>query len=111
MSAESDNLHTNFSDQLSSFEDRLAGKDNEVQMLAEIREAIGRLLEENGGGETEIRRVLRERFESGALRRETFQLVESMLDRYVTEQVPTSSTESGHEEADAPSAPATEQPA
>ncbi len=92
MAAESDNLSATFTDQLASFDDRLAGKENEVQMLAEIREAIGRLLEASGGSESEIRRVLQERFDSGALRKETFQLVKSMLDRYVTEQVPTSST-------------------
>ena len=93
MSAESDNLRVTFSDQLATFEDRLAGKEDEVQMLAEIREAIGRLLEASGGSEAEIRRVLQERFDSGELRKETFQLVKSMLDRYVTEQVPTSNTE------------------
>jgi serine/threonine protein kinase len=93
MSAESDNLRVSFSDQLASFDDRLAGKEDEVQMLAEIKEAIGRLLEASGGSEAEIRRVLQERFDSGALRKETFQLVKSMLDRYVTEQVPTSNTE------------------
>ena len=93
MNPESDNLRMSFSDQLSSFEDRLAGKEDEMQMLAEIREAIGRLLEASGGSEVEIRHVLQERFDSGALRKETFQLVKSMLDRYVTEQVPTSNTE------------------
>jgi hypothetical protein len=100
MSADSDNLHATFSDQLSSFEDRLAGKEDEVQMLAEIREAIGRLLEASGGSEAEIRRVLQERFDSGALRKETFQLVKSMLDRYVTEQVPTSNNRDGQQQAD-----------
>ncbi len=92
MSAESDNLRNSFSDQLESFQDRLTGKEDEVQMLAEIREGIGRLLESSDGSEAEIRRVLQERFEAGALRQETFQLVKSMLDRYVTEQVPTSNT-------------------
>ncbi len=92
MSAESDNLRNSFSDQLESFQDRLTGKEDEVQMLAEIREGIGRLLESSDGSEAEIRRVLQERFETGALRQETFQLVKSMLDRYVTEQVPTSNT-------------------
>jgi hypothetical protein len=100
MSADSENLHASFSDQLSSFEDRLAGKEDEVQMLAEIREAIGRLLEASGGSEAEIRQVLQERFDSGALRKETFQLVKSMLDRYVTEQVPTSNNRDGQQQAD-----------
>ena len=40
--------------------------------------------------EAEIRRVLQDRYEKGELRKETFQLVKSMLDRYVTEQAPTS---------------------
>ena len=102
MSAESDKLHATFSDQLASFEDRLAGKEDEVQMLAEIREAIGRLLEASGGSEAEIRRVLQERFDAGALRQETFQLVKSMLDRYVTEQVPTSNTEAPQVRASQP---------
>jgi serine/threonine protein kinase len=99
MSADSDNLRATFSDQLSSFEDRLAGKEDEVQMLAEIREAIGRLLEANDGSEEEIRRVLQERFDSGELRKETFQLVRSMLDRYVTEQVPTSNNQALRQQA------------
>ena len=104
MSAEKDNLQTSFSDQLASFEDRLAGKEDQVQMLAEIREAIGRLLEASGGSEAEIRRVLQERFDAGALRKETFQLVKSMLDRYVTEQVPTSSNDAAREQPDQPAA-------
>ena len=113
MSAESDNLRMTFSDQLSSFEDRLAGKEDEMQMLAEIREGIGRLLEASGGREAEIRRVLQERFDSGALRKETFQLVKSMLDRYVTEQVPTSNTEAekpGTANRSAGDAPANDDP-
>jgi serine/threonine protein kinase len=104
MSAEKDNLQANFSDQLASFEDRLAGKEDQVQMLAEIREAIGRLLEASGGSEAEIRRVLQERFDAGALRKETFQLVKSMLDRYVTEQVPTSSNDAARKQPDQPAA-------
>ena len=102
MSAETDKLRVTFSDQLASFEDRLAGKGDEVQLLAEIREAIGRLLEASGGSEAEIRRVLQERFDSDALRKETYQLIKSMLDRYVTEQVPTSSSKPGEPADDEP---------
>ena len=113
MSAESDNLCASFGDQLASFEDRLAGKDDEVQMLAEIREGIGRLLEASGGSESEIRRVLQERFDAGELRKETFQLVKSMLDRYVTEQIPTSQNDAEREEPLVPGAhvTATDDPA
>jgi len=90
MNAESDKISANFADQLSSFDDRLASKADDLQMLADIQEGIGRLLEASGGNEAEIRRVLQESYEAGGLRNETFQLVKSMLDRYVTEQVPTS---------------------
>jgi len=90
MSAESDKLRSSFADQLSSFDDRLGDKTDELKMLADIKDGIGRLLEASGGNEAEIRRLLQERYEAKALRKETFQLVKSMLDRYVTEQVPTS---------------------
>ncbi|MEJ2129822.1 MAG: protein kinase [Woeseiaceae bacterium] len=90
MSADSKNLRDTLVDQLSSFDSRLDDKANDVQMLTEIQDGIGRLLSDNGNSEAEIRRVLQERYESGELRKETFQLVKSMLDRYVTEQAPTS---------------------
>jgi len=90
MSADSDKLRSSFADQLSSFDDRLGDKTDEMKMLADIKDGIGRLLEASGGNEAEIRRLLQERYEAKALRKETFQLVKSMLDRYVTEQVPTS---------------------
>jgi len=90
MSAESENLRDSLVDQLSSFDSKLDDKIDEVAILSEIQEGIGRMLSSNGGNEAEIRRVLQERYESGELRKETFQLVKSMLDRYVTEQKPTS---------------------
>jgi len=90
MSAESDNIRDSLVDQLSSFDSRLGEKVDDVAILTEIQEGIGRLLSNNGASEAEIRRVLQERYESGELRKETFQLVKSMLDRYVTEQKPTS---------------------
>ena len=90
MSAESDKFRDTLVDQLSSFDAQLDDKADEVAMLARIQEGIERLLEDDGNTEAEIRRVLQDRFEQGALRKETFQLVKSMLDRYVTELVPTS---------------------
>ena len=92
MSAESDKIRDTFADQLSSFDDKLEATANDVDMLADIQEGIGALLASSGGSEAAIRRVLQERYEAGALRKETFQLVKSMLDRYVTEKVPTSPT-------------------
>ena len=102
MSVESENLRSTLSDRLASFEDTLAGTQDEVRMLADIREAIGRMIEASGGSEAEIRRVLEERYQSGALREETFQLVQSMLDSYVTEQVPTSDSDARPPNPDGP---------
>ncbi|MDJ0905122.1 MAG: serine/threonine-protein kinase, partial [Woeseiaceae bacterium] len=90
MSAKPENLRDSLVDQLSSFDAQLDDKIDEVAMLSRIQEGIGRLLADNGNTEAEIRQVLQDRYEKGELRKETFQLVKSMLDRYVTEQVPTS---------------------
>jgi hypothetical protein len=92
MSAESKNVRDTFADQLASFDDKLKATADDVDMLSDIQTGIGRLLATTGNSEAEIRRVLQERYESGALRQETFQLVKSMLDRYVTEDIPTSPT-------------------
>jgi Protein kinase domain/Calx-beta domain len=90
MSAELDRFRASLVDQLSNFDHRLNDKIDDVQMLAEMQQGIGRLLGSKGGNEAEIRRVLQDRYDKGELRKETFQLVKSMLDRYVTEQVETS---------------------
>jgi len=92
MIIEADKFRDSFADQLASFDDRLQGSAGDVDMLSDIQASIGKLLEQTGGNEAQIRRVLHERYEAGALRKETFQLVKSMLDRYVTEKVPTSPT-------------------
>jgi len=90
MSAESDKIRESLVDQLSSFDERLDEKIDDVQLLGGIQEGIARLLTSTGGNEADIRRVLQNRYENGELRKETFQLVKSMLDGYVTEQAPTS---------------------
>lgn len=90
MSADSDNMRQELVAQLSSFEERLESKIDDVRMLAEIQDAVGRVIGADGANEAEIRKILQERYDSGDLRKETFQLVKSMLDRFVTEQVPTS---------------------
>jgi len=90
MSAESDKIRDTFANQLASFEDRLEAKADDVEMLADIQDGIAGLLASDGNNEAEIRRTLQERYEEGDLRKETFQLVKSMLDGYVTERIPTS---------------------
>ena len=88
MSTESDKIRDRFADQLASFDDRLADTANDVDMLADIQSGIGALMASNGSSEAEIRRVLQERYEAGSLRKETFQLVKSMLDGYSSGKVP-----------------------
>ncbi len=86
MSAETDKVSDTFADQLTSLDDRLDGTPDDVDMLADIQAGIGSLLSANGGNEATIRRVLQDRYEAGQLRKETFQLVKSMLDGFATDQ-------------------------
>ena len=90
MSAESDKIRDTFANQLASFEDRLEAKADDVEMLADIQEGIGSLLASNGNSEAEIRRILNDCYDEGSLRKETFQLVKTILDGFVTESIPTS---------------------
>ena len=92
MSAKSENVRDAFANQLASFDDKLKATADDVGMLADIQDGIGRLLTASGNSEAQIRKVLQDRYEAGALRTETFQLVKSMLDRYVTENIATSPT-------------------
>jgi serine/threonine protein kinase len=85
MNAKPDNISATLVDQLSSFNDKLESKVDDVQMLAEMQDGIGRLLASDGTSEAEVRRVLQDRYDSGVLRKETFQLVKSMLDHYSSE--------------------------
>ncbi len=89
MNAESNDIRQRLAKELASFDDQLESSAGEVELVASIQEGIGRLVSASGGSEAGIRRVLQEQYESGALRKETFQLVKSVLDRYVTEQIPT----------------------
>ncbi len=93
MNSDSNNVRDTLASRLASFDDRLSSTDADVDMLTDIQDGIGSLLSADGVSEAEIRRVLQERYESGDLRKETFQLVKSMLDRYVTENVPMAATQ------------------
>ncbi len=102
MSADSKNVRDTFADQLSSFDDRLHSTVDDVDMLADIQDGIGRLLSASGNSEADIRKILQERFDAGELRKETFQLVKSLLDRFITENIPTSPTQTASEPAPGP---------
>jgi serine/threonine protein kinase len=90
MSADAKNLRDTFQEQLASFDDKLHATSDDMEMLAEIQLGIGRLLSASNTSEAEIRQILQELYEAGGLRKETFQLVKSMLDGYVSESSPTS---------------------
>jgi len=90
MSADTKNAPKSFLDQLASLDDKLHTTSNDVDMLADIHKGIGSLLASSGNNEAEIRRLLQARYDEGGLRKETFQLVKSVLDRYATEILPTS---------------------
>jgi serine/threonine protein kinase len=89
MTADLKKIRDTIADQLTSFDNKLRATASDVDMLTDIQGVIGSLLSSNGGTEAEIRRVLQERYDDGALRQETFQLVKSLLDRFVTEELPT----------------------
>jgi len=88
MTAEFEKKLDTLGDQLANLEDQLAASTDDVALLTDLQSGIGSLLTANGGNESEIRRVLQERYDTGALRQETFQLVKSMLDRFTTDEVP-----------------------
>lgn len=88
MNADTDKIRDTFAEQLASFDDRLGATADDVDMLTDIQDGIGQMLASSGGSEAEIRRVLQERYEAGRLRKETFQLVKSMLDRFGMEPPP-----------------------
>jgi serine/threonine protein kinase len=90
MSPESKDVTDSLAAELTSFDDKLKATANDVDMLTGIRQGINRLLEASGNNEAAIRQVLQHQYDSGALRKETFQLVKSMLDSYSTENMPTS---------------------
>ena len=59
MSAGSEKFHHTLVDQLASLEDRLEGKADDVEMLAEIQAGIRALLASGDSSESEIRVVPR----------------------------------------------------
>ncbi|MDX1517530.1 MAG: protein kinase [Woeseiaceae bacterium] len=90
MSADSKEIRDVLDGSLSDLDDSLGATSDDVKILAELKQGLGRLIADDGDAEHAIRRVLQERLDRGELRNETYELVRTMLDRYVTEDVPTS---------------------
>ena len=82
MSAESEKIRVSLTERLSDLDDSLATTVDDVDMLADMQRGISRLLQDNRSSEAEIRKVLQEQYDAGNLRKETYQLVKSMLDHY-----------------------------
>ena len=99
MSAESHKIRETLEDPLADLDDCIGTTDDDVRLLADIKRRIGSLLENDGTAEREIRALLQERYDDGRLRKETYQLVRSLLDGKVTEDIktePRARSRSGH---------------
>ena len=82
MSADSENIRASLTEQLTDLDAGLGATADDVDMLADMQQGLSRLLHDNRIAESEIRKVLQDQYEAGKLRKETYQLVKSMLDHY-----------------------------
>lgn len=89
MGASSDKVPPSVAEQLAAIESRLGEHTGDEKMLQEIHAAMKTLLAGDNKLEQDIRSLLSKRLESGELRNESFQLVQTMLDQIVTEDVET----------------------
>ena len=86
MSVESDNSNANsYAEQLSTLESRLQGHADDEAMLGDLGIAMRSLLSSNGDSEARIRDLLQKQYVGGHLRQETFELVQNLLGKIVTE--------------------------
>ena len=88
MSGDSEKIRASLTEQLTDLDAGLGATVDDVDMLADMQRGITRLLHENHISEGEIRKVLQEHYDAGRLRKETYQLVKSMLDHFDSEQAP-----------------------
>lgn len=89
MSSENDSSEQTYSDQLLDFESQLRHTMDDESLLQDVFRAIRELLKDHQESESDIRKILHDRFETGQLREETFQVVQRMLDRIVSDFVAT----------------------
>ena len=89
MSSEKESLEQTYSDQLVDLESQLKHTMDDESLLQDVFRAIRELLKDHRESESDIRRILHDRFEAGQLREETFQVVQRMLDNVVSDFVAT----------------------
>lgn len=87
MSAEPDKTDPNYAEQLAKLESRLQGHAGDEEMLADVGIAMRALLAGNGDSENQIRAMLQKQFDAGHLRKETYELVQNLLGKIVTEEL------------------------
>ena len=85
MSAMAENNDKSYTEQLSGFERELRNHIDDETMLREIHAAIREMLSGNGASERDVRDLLQKQYDSGELREESFQLVQKLIDRIVSE--------------------------
>lgn len=95
MNTDPKNNPDSFADQLSNFDVELLRCDDDVSALATLEEDVRKFLINSGDSEIEIRRKLKQVFESGDMRQQTFRLVSALLDGFVSESVATAPTDWG----------------
>lgn len=89
MTSRQDNSEQSYSEQLADFEGQLKQTMDDASLLQDVHRTIRELLKEHQDSEADIRSILLSRLESGELRQESFQLVRTMLDRIVSDDVDT----------------------
>ncbi len=78
-----------YEEQLSSFASELRNHIDDESMLQEIHLAIKSMLSGDGVSEREVRDTLQRQHDNGELRDESFQLVQQLIDKIVSEDLPT----------------------
>ena len=89
MTVNTSKLRESLVDQLSSFDDEFRHAPDDVTILTGLQAQIGSLLAADGSNEEDIRNIMKECYERGELRPESYELVQSILERFVTENVAT----------------------
>ncbi len=87
MSTHPDNKLPNLQAQLLNLEKRLQGQTTDEDMLGEVGSAMKLLLSNNSDSEEHICDMLQKQFDAGHLRKESYELVQDLLGRMVTEKL------------------------
>jgi hypothetical protein len=87
MNANIDKLERSYPEELSEFAEQLHEQIADESLLDDIHSAVQSLLSGDADSEADIRRILREQYQAGNLRDETFELVQRMLEHAGQEDV------------------------